>query len=114
MILSRRGSDFVLLRNAQAKGKIELHGKLAHLSDSARWEGFLRSIDKRDWVVYAKHPFGGPKQVLKYLARYTHRVAISNERILRLEDGMVSFKWKDYAHGNAEREMKLPALEFIR
>ncbi len=115
-VLSRlfRRKFMALLRNAQAKKKIQFHGKLAYLSDSTRWEDFLRSIDKQDWVVYAKRPWGGPKQVLKYLARYTHRVAISNERIVRLEDGMVSFKWKDYAHGNAEGEMKLQAVEFIR
>lgn len=115
-VLSRlfRRKFMALLRNAQAKAKIQFHGKLAHLTDSARWEDFLRSIDNRDWVVYAKPPSGGPKQVLKYLARYTHRVAISNERIVGLQDGVVTFKWKDYAHGNAEGEMKLRAVEFIR
>jgi hypothetical protein len=109
-----RRKFIALLRNAEAKGKIQLHGKLSHLSGQAGWEGFLRSIDKRDWVVYAKPPFGGAQQVLKYLARYTQRVAIGNDRIVRLEDGGVTFKWKDYAHGNAQREMKLEALEFIR
>ena len=65
-------------------------------------------------MVYAKPPAGGPGQVLKYLARYTHRVAIANRRLLALEDGRVTFRWKDYAHGNCQRLMTLDALEFIR
>ncbi len=69
---------------------------------------------RTDWVVYAKPPLGGPEQVLKYLARYTHRVAISNARILDFEDGMVRFRYKDYAHGNRRRVMTLTALEFVR
>jgi len=67
-----------------------------------------------DWVVYAKRPFGGPEQVLKYLARYTHRVAISNRRLLSLADGRVTFEWKDYADGNQTKTMTLEAVEFIR
>jgi hypothetical protein len=67
-----------------------------------------------DWVVYAKRPFGGPEQVLKYLARYTHRVAISNRRLLSLTDGRVTFEWKDYAGGNQTKAMALEAVEFIR
>jgi len=66
------------------------------------------------WVVYAKPPFGGPEQVLKYLARYTHRVAISNRRLLSLADGRVTFEWKDYADGNQTKTMTLEAVEFIR
>jgi len=65
-------------------------------------------------VVYAKRPFGGPEQVLKYLARYTHRVAISNQRLLSLEDGRVTFEWKDYAVGSQTKTMTLDAVEFIR
>jgi hypothetical protein len=65
-------------------------------------------------VVYAKPPFGGPQQVLKYLARYTHRVAISNHRLVSVEDGKVAFGWKDYAHGNRQRTMSLDAVEFLR
>jgi Putative transposase len=67
-----------------------------------------------DWVVYAKRPFGGPEQVLKYLARYTHRVAISNRRLLSLADGRITFEWKDYADGNQIKTMTLEAVEFIR
>jgi hypothetical protein len=65
-------------------------------------------------VVYAKPPFGGPKQVLKYLARYTHRVAISNQRLESLDDGKVTFRYTDYAHSNAQRTMTLDAVEFLR
>ena len=64
--------------------------------------------------MYAKPPFGGPEQVLKYLARYTHRVAISNRRLVALEDGEVTFRWKDYAHGGRQKTMTLKAIEFIR
>ncbi len=69
---------------------------------------------RTDWVVYAKRPFGGPEVVLKYLARYTHRVAISNSRLLDFEDGFVRFRYKDYAHGNRKRVMSLSAVEFVR
>jgi Putative transposase len=67
-----------------------------------------------EWVVYAKRPFGGPEQVLKYLARYTYRVAISNRRLISLADGRVTFEWKDYAVGNQTKTMTLEAVEFIR
>ena len=69
---------------------------------------------RTDWVVYAKRPFGGPEVVLKYLAQYTHRVAISDRRLLDFEDGIVRFRYKDYAHGNRKRVMSLPAREFVR
>ena len=71
-------------------------------------------LQTTEWVVYAKPPAGGPGQVLKYLARYTHRVAISNRSLVALEDGRVTFRWKDYAHGNRHRLMSLDAVEFIR
>jgi hypothetical protein len=69
---------------------------------------------RNDWVVYAKRPFGGPEHVLQYLARYTHRVAISNHRIVDLADGKVTFRWKDYAHKNKKRLMTVTAEEFLR
>jgi hypothetical protein len=68
----------------------------------------------KDWVVYSKPPFGSPEQVLRYLARYTHRVAISNRRLLALEDGRITFRYKDYAQDNQEKEMTLDAAEFLR
>ena len=115
-VLSRlfRKKFLAFLRRAQARGAIQFHGKLAYLSNPESWKVFLQSIDKRDWVVYSKPPFGGPTQVLKYLARYTHRVAISNRRIISMQGGKVTFEWKDYAHGNVRRTMTVTTVEFIR
>ena len=95
-------------------GKLSLHGKLEHLREEKNWERFLSPLYDTKWVVYAKPPFGDARQVLKYLARYTHRVAISNQRLITLEDGKVTFRWKDYANGNVQRTMTLDAVEFIR
>ena len=75
---------------------------------------WLSQLRRKAWVVYAKRPFAGPQQVLEYLGRYTHRVAISNERILGLEHGVVRFRWKDYAHGTTIKVMELKAGEFLR
>jgi len=80
-------------------------------------DAFLRHIaptQKKDWVVYAKQPFAGPEEVLKYVARYTHRVAISNNRLLNIDDRKVQFRWKDYRDGNRQKTMTLDADEFIR
>ena len=74
----------------------------------------MHTLLKHDWVVYAKPAFGGPNHVLRYLGRYTHRVAISNQRLLRFDGHTVSFRWKDYAHGNKQRIMALTATEFLR
>jgi len=74
----------------------------------------LNKVSKLEWVVYAKPPFGGPRQVLKYLARYTHRVAISNQRLVSLSEGEVTFRWKNYADANAVKEMTLDVREFTR
>jgi hypothetical protein len=87
---------------------------MADLAKPAAFEALCRGANRVEWVVYAKAPFGGPEQVLKYLARYTHRVAISNQRLLSLDDGRVSFAYKDYAGGNQTRTMTLDAVEFIR
>src|SRR5262249_59051923 len=84
-----------------------LEGRCHPLTAPAGWQQFLTPLRATDWVVYAKPPAGGPGQVLKYLARYTHRVAIANRRLLALEDGRVTFRWKDYAHGNRQRLMTL-------
>jgi Putative transposase/Transposase zinc-binding domain len=107
-ILSRvfRGKFLAGLRTAFQNGQVHF---AADPFDQA-----LSVAAHTDWVVYAKPPFGGPEQVLKYLARYTHRVAISNARLLGFEDGMVRFRYKDYAHGNRKRVMTLTALEFVR
>jgi hypothetical protein len=87
---------------------------MAGLAKPVAFEMFCRRAKKIKWVVFAKAPFGGPDQILKYLARYTHRVAISNRRLLSMEDGRVTFAYKDYAEGNKSKVMSLEATEFIR
>ena len=87
---------------------------MAPLADPAAFQAFVGALRAPDWVVYAKPPFAGPAQVLEYLGRYTHRVAISNDRLLNMADGQVRFRWKDYAHGNRLKTMTLPAEEFLR
>jgi hypothetical protein len=109
-----RGKFLALLRNAFDRGKLSFHGKLRMLADADEFQRRLTASAQTEWVVYAKPPFGGPEQVLKYLARYTHRVAISNRRLVALEDGEVKFHWKDYAHGGGQKTMTLKATEFIR
>jgi len=89
-------------------------GKLIGTEDDRAFDRLLKASVKHDWVVYAKPPFGGPQQVLKYLARYTHRIAISNRRLVSVDDETVSFGWKDYAHGNRPRTMTLDGAEFLR
>jgi len=115
-VLSRlfRGKFLAYLRDAIKHGRLKFHGKLVGLQDESENESFLRALSRREWVVYSKPPFGGPKQVLKYLARYTHRVAISDQRLVSLEDGKVTFRYKDYRCGNAKRTMTITAIEFIR
>jgi len=115
-VLSRvfRGKFIDLLKQAVRRGKLTYHGNLASLANPRAMEQLLDQVVRHDWVVYAKRPFGGPQQVLKYLARYTHRVAISNRRLLRFENGQVTFSWKDYAHGNRQSTMTLSGTEFIR
>jgi hypothetical protein len=84
------------------------------LENPKRFSSFLRTVFRQDWVVYAKPAFGGPTQVLRYLGRYTHRVAISNHRLLAFDGAHVVFRWKDYARGNKQRKMRLNAMEFLR
>jgi hypothetical protein len=115
-VLSRlfRKKFLIYLEKAFQKGKLRFHGELAPLAQPAAFAALCRKAGQREWVVYAKRPFGGPEQVLKYLARYTHRVAISNSRLLSLEEGRVTFEWKDYADGNQSKTMTLDAVELIR
>ena len=114
-VLSRlfRGIFLQLTRQAFERGELSFQGRLAPLKNPAVFARHLDPAYRKNWVVYAKPPFGGPAQVLKYLARYTHRVAISNQRLLSLKDGKVSFRWKDYAHRNKLRIMTLEAEDFI-
>ncbi len=115
-VLSRvfRGKYLDGLRQAYAQGRLRFFGQLTPLAEAATFHAFLRPVHEKDWVVYAKRPFGGPAQVLKYLARYTHRVAISNHRLVSLEEGRVTFRYKDYADDHKHKTMTLAAGEFLR
>jgi hypothetical protein len=115
-VLSRvfRGKFLALLRAAFDRGELAFHGTLRALADTGAFRRRLLASARTEWVVYAKPPFGGPRQVLKYLARYTHRAAISNRRLVALEDDEVQFRWKDYARGGGPKTMTLKATEFIR
>lgn len=115
-VLSRvfRGKYLDGLQQAHRRGALRFVGKQQALAGAAAFQALMRSLYRKEWVVYAKRPFGGPKQVLKYLARYTHRVAIGNQRLLKLEHGRVTFRYKDYADAHQQKEMTLDALEFLR
>jgi hypothetical protein len=102
------------LLHAFQQGQLSFFGDLAPLSDPKAFYRWLPAACSQRWVVYAKRPFGGPAQVIEYLGRYTHRVAISNHRLLKIDDGRVSFRWKDYRHGAAEKTLTLDAVEFLR
>ncbi len=102
------------LRQAYFDGRLQLHGPLEQLQLPCAFAALLDSLSESEWVVFAKRPFAGPQQVLEYLARYTHRVALSNDRILQIVDERVTFVWKDYRHGGRRRRMSLDASEFLR
>ena len=110
-----RGKLLALLRHAHESDGLRWTGGLGHLAQPSAFGAFLRPLYDKEWNVYAKPPTGSAEQVLKYLAHYTHRVAISNRRIESLSaDGQVTFTYKDYAHGGRVRRMTLPAEEFLR
>lgn len=109
-----RGKFVAQLRAAFDRGQLRFQGKLAHLRDGAEFAKCLDRAMNTHWVVYSKPPFCGPVQVLKYLARYTHRVAIGNRRILDVSESGVTFRWRDRAHGDKPRTMVLPGVEFLR
>jgi hypothetical protein len=109
-----RGKFCDALKGLFRQRKLAFHGSLAWLAEPRSFARFLHTVHTHKWVVYVKKPFGGPEHVLQYLARYTHRVAISNHRLISMEDGKVTFRWKDYAHGGKKRKMTLTAEEFIR
>ena len=115
-VMSRlfRGKFLAGIKKAFEEGKLKCLGKLQHIEDLGDLNHFLRPLYRKDWVVYAKAPFGGPEQVIGYLGRYTHRVAISNHRILKVADGRVSFRYKDYQDQNKQKVMNLAVEEFIR
>ena len=109
-----RGTLVAGLREAHRAGRLDFPGALAPLKPDAAFRTFVRSLYRQAWVVYAKPPFGSPSHVLHYLARYTHRVAISNHRLVNVTDDTVSFRWKDYRHGSRVRTLTLEAGEFLR
>jgi hypothetical protein len=98
------------LRMLHRKGKLSFAGPTPELRNPKSFAIFLDKLFEKDWIVYAKPAFGGPAQVLRYLGRYTHRVAISNHRLLSFDGEHVTFRWRDYAHGNKQKEMTLTAL----
>ncbi|HKD06055.1 MAG TPA: transposase [Bryobacteraceae bacterium] len=102
------------LKQAYRRGRLQPSVSVAQLSNKRRFLSFVNSLARQKWVVYAKPAFGGPTQVIRYLARYTHRVAISNHRLLAFDGENVTFRWKDYAHGNKQRKMTVSANEFLR
>ncbi len=109
-----RGKFLHHLKRAFNRSLLTLKGSLEALAARSDFNAYLRPLYEVPWVVYAKPPFGGPAHVLKYLARYTHRVAIANSRLVALDEGRVSFLWKDYAHGCRRRVMTLSGAEFLR
>ena len=102
------------LEQAFDKGKLQFFSSLVSLRDRQRFQKTLTAAKKPEWVVFAKPPFAGPEQVLQYLGRYTHRVAISNNRLASMENGQVQFQWKDYRNGNRQGVLTLDADEFVR
>ena len=115
-VLSRlfRGKLLDQLQRAYDKGSLFLRGDLRPLAEPQAFRRMLLQARAKEWVVYAKPPFGGPDQVLKYLARYTHRIAISNRRLVSLEQGVVTFRYKDYARPGPSRTLRLDVHEFLR
>jgi hypothetical protein len=109
-----RGKLLALLAVAYRCKQLRLVGALQPLQRPGAFDRFVRDLQKLSWVVEIRAPFGGPEHVLKYLARYTHRVAISNGRLLQLRDGQVTFRWRDSANHNTQKVMSLEAVEFIR
>jgi hypothetical protein len=115
-VLSRvfRGKFVAGLADAFSAGALSLPGDLQRFAEERAFRAWLRTLFRHDWVVYAKPPFGGPSHVLHYLARYTHRVAISNHRLVSVTEGHVTFRWKDYRHGSQVRLLTICAEEFLR
>jgi hypothetical protein len=109
-----RGKFVAGLKTAFREGKLQFHGHLIPVAQPRSFASWLRLLFRHDWVVYAKRPFGGPEHALRYLGNYTHRVAISNHRLVALTDHDVTFRWRDSAHGNKKRLMTLSVDEFLR
>jgi hypothetical protein len=102
------------LEQAFRAGELDFFSAHRHLHEPAAFLRYLAPVWDTEWVVYTKRPFAGPAQVLEYVGRYTHRVAISNNRLVSMDNGKVRFRWKDYRDGNRQKNMTLDANEFIR
>jgi len=109
-----RGKFVAALKRVFQDGQLSFHGDLQPLAQPKTFFAWLRPLFRKDWVVYAKRPFGGPEYVLRYLGRYTHRVAISNHRLVSFADGQVTFRWRDSAHNNEQKLLTLSLDEFLR
>jgi hypothetical protein len=109
-----RGKYLEALQAAYDEGKLRLAGGTAPLADPVRFAQLIDDLYQSDWVVYAKRPFAGPEQVIRYLSAYTHKVAIGNHRLLSIDNGQIQFRYKDYADGGSQKTMTLAADEFIR
>jgi hypothetical protein len=109
-----RGKFVDGLRKLHTEHKLGFHGTLAALQNQKAFAAWLRPLFRSPWVVYAKRPFGGAQHALRYLGQYTHRVAISNHRLVALANGRITFRWRDSAHKNKKRLMTLPVDEFLR
>ena len=109
-----RGKFVDALKEAFQNGQLHFHGDLKLLAQPEIFAAWLRPLHRQDWVVYLKRPFGGPAYVVHYLGRYTHRVAISNHRLVSFKDGQVTFRWRDSAHHNEQKLMTLSVDEFLR
>jgi hypothetical protein len=109
-----RGKFRDALEEAFAAGELRFPGQLRNLATPRAFRALIRQCFRKKWAAYAKRPFGGPEHVLEYLGNYTHRIAISNHRLVGLEDGKVRFRWRDSAHHNKKRAMALPIEEFLR
>jgi hypothetical protein len=109
-----RGKFVAALARAFQDGSLNFHGSLKLLAQPKIFAAWLRPLFRKDWVVYAKRPFGGPEHVLRYLGRYTHRVAISNHRLVSFANGEVTFRWRDSAHNNEQKLLSLSLDEFLR
>jgi hypothetical protein len=109
-----RGKFVAALRQAFQEGQLNFHGNLTCLSQLETFAAWLRPLFRKDWVVYSKPPFGGPEYVPQYLGRYTHHVAISNHRLVSLNEGKVTFRWRDSAPNNEQKLISAPPIKRSR
>ena len=109
-----RGKFVDALKEAFQNGQLHFHGDLKLLTQPKIFAAWLRPLHRQDWVVYLKRPFGGPEYVVHYLGRYTHRVAISNHRLVSFSDGQITFRWRDSAHHHEQKLLTLSSDEFLR